>query len=85
MKNAISWFEIPVTHLDKAQAFYEATLACTLRREAMGPSDGAVFPYDNDEANGGVGGALLCGPTARPLVLPAHWCIWMPRHRSTRR
>ena len=61
MKNAISWFEIPVTHLDKAQAFYEATLACQMRREAMGPSDGAVFPYDSDEANGGIGGALLCG------------------------
>ena len=66
MKNAISWFEIPVTHLEKSQAFYEATLACTLRREAMGPSDGAVFPYDTDETNGGVGGALLCGPTAPP-------------------
>ena len=68
MKNAISWFEIPVTHLEKAQAFYEATLACTLRREAMGPSEGAVFPYDREgggvSGQGGVGGALLCGPTA---------------------
>ena len=78
MNNAISWFEIPVTQLEKAQAFYEATLACTLRREAMGPSDGAVFPYDNDEANGGIGGALLCGPTAPApgatgtLVLVSH-------------
>lgn len=61
--NAISWFEIPVHNLDRAQAFYEALLGTTLRRgEAMGPSQGAVFPY-NPQAQG-VGGALLCGPTA---------------------
>ena len=61
MKNAISWFEIPSTQLDKAQAFYEAVLGCTMRREAMGPSEGAVFPYEREE---GVGGAILAGPTA---------------------
>ena len=61
MKNAISWFEIPSTQLDKAQAFYEAVLECKLRREPMGPSEGAVFPY---EAETGVGGAILAGPTA---------------------
>jgi predicted enzyme related to lactoylglutathione lyase len=61
MKNAITWFEIPSTQLGKAQAFYEAVLECTMRREAMGPSEGAVFPY---EAQEGVGGAILAGPTA---------------------
>jgi predicted enzyme related to lactoylglutathione lyase len=61
MKNAISWFEIPSTQLDKAQAFYEAVLECKMRREPMGPSQGAVFPYDAEE---GVGGAILAGPTA---------------------
>jgi predicted enzyme related to lactoylglutathione lyase len=61
MKNAITWFEIPSTELNKAQAFYEAVLECKLRREAMGPSEGAVFPY---EAETGVGGAILAGPTA---------------------
>ncbi len=64
MKNAISWFEIGTTNLDKAQTFYEAVLGCSLRREAMGPSQGAVFPYD--PASDGVGGALMCGPTAPP-------------------
>ena len=44
MKNAITWFEIPSTELNKAQAFYEAVLECKLRREPMGPSEGAVFP-----------------------------------------
>ena len=33
-----------------------------MRLENMGPSEGAVFAYD--EAANGVDGALLCGPTA---------------------
>ena len=60
MKNAISWFEIPTRNLESAQAFYQSLLACTMRREPMGPSEGAVFPYDDD----GIGGALMCGPSA---------------------
>jgi predicted enzyme related to lactoylglutathione lyase len=62
MKNAISWFEIPTLQLDRAQAFFEAVLGCSLRREAMGPSQEAVFPYDR--LGDGVGGALMCGATA---------------------
>lgn len=62
MKNAIAWFEIPTTQLDRAQTFYEAVLGQTLRRENMGPSEGAVFPYNG--AADGVGGALMMGPTA---------------------
>ena len=62
MKNAISWFEIPTAQLDAAQAFYEAVLGQSLRRETMGPSQGAVFPYDR--AADGVGGALMMGPSA---------------------
>jgi uncharacterized protein len=61
-RNAISWFEIPSLDLDKSQAFYETVLGCKLRREPMGSSEGAVFPYDN--AGQGVGGALMCGLTA---------------------
>ena len=66
MNNAISWFEIPTTQLDRAQAFYEAVLQRPMRREAMGPSQGAVFAYDM--AAGGVGGALMMGPTAPTLA-----------------
>ena len=57
MKNAIAWFEIPTTQLDRAQAFYETVLGQPMRRENMGPSDGAVFAYDG--AADGVGGALI--------------------------
>jgi predicted enzyme related to lactoylglutathione lyase len=62
MKNAVSWFEIPSTQLNQAQAFYETVLGCKMRREPMGPFDGAVFPYD--KASEGVGGALMAGPRA---------------------
>ena len=63
MQSAIHWFEICVPDLDAAVRFYESVLAVSLRREAMGPSQGAVFPYVQGQ---GVGGALLCGPTAYP-------------------
>ena len=62
MKNAITWFEIGTANLAKATAFYEAVLGHTMRLENMGPSEGAVFAYD--EAADGQGGALMCGPTA---------------------
>lgn len=62
MKNAISWFEIPSLNLEKAQQFYESMLQVKMQPMTMGPSECAVFPYD--EAADGVGGAIICGPTA---------------------
>lgn len=67
MSNVLRWFEIPCTDLAKSQAFYEAVLACHLHREAMGPSQGAIFPYDKEKGN--MGGALMCGPSA-PDIAP---------------
>jgi len=66
MTNAISWFEIPTVQLDRAQAFYESVLGRPMRRETMGPSQGAVFAYDRAAA--GVGGALMMGPSAPALA-----------------
>ena len=62
MKNAITWFEIGAANLKAATAFYEAVLGHKMRLENMGLSEGVVFAHD--EAGGGTGGALLCGPTA---------------------
>jgi predicted enzyme related to lactoylglutathione lyase len=61
-KQAINWFEIPVSNLDRAQRFYETLFARPLRREAMGPDTLVMFPYD--QANG-VGGCLLASGTAQ--------------------
>jgi predicted enzyme related to lactoylglutathione lyase len=63
MPNAINWFEIPVSDIDRAQRFYESVLARTLRREAMGDQVLAVFPYDEPNA----GGCLLPG-TNKPAA-----------------
>lgn len=57
MNNAISWFEIPVTNMDRAQRFCETVLGRTLRHEDFGGDVLAVFPYDKP----GVGGALQTG------------------------
>jgi predicted enzyme related to lactoylglutathione lyase len=62
IQNAINWFEIPVTQLDRAQQFYETLLQAPLRREVMGPQTLAVLPYNPES---GVGGALLLSATAR--------------------
>ncbi|MEY2954180.1 MAG: hypothetical protein RLZZ401_2267 [Pseudomonadota bacterium] len=54
--NAISWFEIPVTNMDRAQDFYETVLGKTLHREAFPMEDKvytlAVFPAAQDGAKG---------------------------------
>jgi uncharacterized protein len=62
MNNAITWFEIPTPHLDRAQAFYEAVLGQSMRREVMGPQcELAIFSYNQGT---GVGGALMTGTAA---------------------
>jgi predicted enzyme related to lactoylglutathione lyase len=61
---AIAWFEIPVTDLDRAQRSYEALLGRPLRREAMGPSQLAVFAY----GDGATGGCLIHAPGHVPAA-----------------
>ncbi|MET3441299.1 putative enzyme related to lactoylglutathione lyase [Variovorax paradoxus] len=62
MQNVISWFEIPVADIDRAQAFYETVLGRKLRRQDFGGETLAVFPYDNPAT----GGALQAGANANP-------------------
>ena len=60
-RNAITWFEIPVADIDRAQRFYETLLARSLQRGQAGPQTLAVFPY---EVGTGVGGMLKLDATA---------------------
>jgi predicted enzyme related to lactoylglutathione lyase len=60
--HAVNWFEIPVSNIDRAQAFYEKLLAAPLRRENMGEHTLAVFPYDDNA----VGGCLMAGAGIEP-------------------
>ena len=50
--DAISWFEIPVRDLNRAQRFYESVLGRTLRPETMGEERMAVFPAEEGRAQG---------------------------------
>ena len=64
-RSAIDWFEIPVTDMDRAQAFYQTLLGVTIRRESIAPNELGVFA----SAESGVGGCLIQGPTApQPAV-----------------
>lgn len=57
MDNAISWFEIPATDLDRATAFYEALLGVTLNAFDTPNIKMRMFPIDNMMT--GVGGAVV--------------------------
>ena len=55
MKNAISWFEIPTTNLDRAQRFYETILGIQLIKLDLPNIKMRMFPLENQD---GVGGSL---------------------------
>lgn len=56
MKNAISWFEIPSTDLDRATKFYEAIFGVSMIVMDMGDIKMRMFPLDDMM---GVGGAIV--------------------------
>jgi predicted enzyme related to lactoylglutathione lyase len=58
--DALTWCEIPVQDMDRAQRFYETLLGRPLRRQQLGPQLRAVFQHADDR----IGGALLQGPGA---------------------
>lgn len=62
-KSALNWFEIPVSNIEKAAAFYERTLGIAMRRERGHGMELAVFPYTPEVA---VGGAIVAAPHLRP-------------------
>lgn len=57
MNNAISWFEIPVTDLDRAQKFYETIFDITLNPMDTPNIKMRMFPLNN--MMNGVGGAIV--------------------------
>lgn len=59
--NVAVWFEIPVTDMDRATAFYNTVLQTELKRDDTGPNPMAVFPAREDS---GVAGHLYPGKSA---------------------
>lgn len=46
--NAVGWFEIPVSNMERAMGFYETVLDLKMDRNQMGPLDMAWFPWKED-------------------------------------
>jgi len=62
MNNALSWFEIPVTDMDRAIAFYSTILQIGLQMQEIMGTQMALFPYSSE----GVGGSLTKGEDYTP-------------------
>jgi predicted enzyme related to lactoylglutathione lyase len=62
--NAGAYFEIPVTDLDRAVAFYEAVFEIRLERTEIDGYAMALFPFD--ESKPGITGALAKGDVYLP-------------------
>jgi len=43
--NAVGWFEIPVSNMERAMKFYESVFSYKLERHPMGELDMAWFPF----------------------------------------
>jgi len=59
--NIVGWFEIPVTDMERAIAFYEKVFDLKLERHPMGPLDMAWFPK-GPEGSIGAAGSLVKQP-----------------------
>ncbi|HPT51442.1 MAG TPA: VOC family protein [Accumulibacter sp.] len=75
MQNVIDWFEIPVSDLPRAQAFYEAVLQTSLVRENHAGPEIRMAVFSGEEA--AVKGALMSGhpalqPGARGTLVYLH-------------
>jgi len=57
MKNAISWFEIPATDVDRAQKFYETILGISMISMDMPNAKMRLFPLDSPLE--GIGGSIV--------------------------
>jgi len=58
VKDAISWFEIPVSDFNRAKTFYQAIFDFEMPEMDMGPIKMGIFISDRDQ---GVGGAICYG------------------------
>lgn len=62
--NPINWFEIPVTDMDRAKAFYNATFGADFMDLDLNGAHMAMFPMEMQ--NPGAGGALIKAESYTP-------------------
>src|SRR5882724_9842608 len=63
-ENALNWFEISVTDINRAVKFYQTIFGTKLEQQEMMGMKMAFFPYEN--MNGTVSGGLVQGPMHKP-------------------
>lgn len=63
-KNAVSWFEIPVSDFERAKAFYQTIFEYEMPEMAAGPVRMGILLHDRD--GGGIGGAICHGQGYKP-------------------
>ncbi len=64
--NAINWFEVPVSEMDRAKTFYETVFDIKMEMAEMMGMEMAFFPAE--PGNGKVSGALVKGPQHKPSM-----------------
>jgi uncharacterized protein len=62
--NAINWFEIPVTDIARAKAFYESIFEIKMEEMEMPGMQYAMFPFDPSKGN--IAGGLAKSPMHIP-------------------
>ena len=62
-KNAISWFEIPVSDFDRAKDFYQKIFDFEMPEMEIGPLRMGIFLHERDK---GIGGAICKGDGYTP-------------------
>jgi len=62
-ENALNWFEISATDINRAQKFYETIFGISMHQQEMMGMKMAFFPGD---MSGKVSGALVEGPDHKP-------------------
>lgn len=64
--NPVGWFEIPVTDMDRATAFYETLLGTKINRQQLGPLEMGWFDSSKPDAKGAMGSLVRHPDFYRP-------------------
>ncbi|WP_248723539.1 VOC family protein [Seonamhaeicola sp. ML3] len=66
MKNAINWFEIPVSNYERAKEFYSTVMDSEIMDHHMPEQNVKYGMFAHDNENNGIGGGLIEGEGQTP-------------------
>ena len=81
--NAMVWFEIPVTDMKRAKAFYDTVLKTDLKEDNTGPNPMAMFPTADQKT--GLAGHIYPGEPAAGKGNTVHLAAPEPLEESLAR